>query len=214
MEITYVGHSCFLIKLSTGYSICFDPYAPGSVPGLSDTDIVADSVNCSHKHPDHYGFESVGAPAKPYAGELPEIEYIASFHDDVQGAKRGVNNITVVTSAADNTKIVHMGDTGCDLTDEQLSKIKGCDLLLIPVGGFFTIDCKKAFEMTCLIDPKAVVPMHFRGTSFGYDLISGREEYVELIKRKGGRRIIEAGSRISALPDEKALLLMDPLRIL
>lgn len=214
MEITYVGHACFLIKLSTGYSICFDPYASGSVPGLSDTDIVADSVNCSHKHSDHYDFDSVGAPEKPYAGDLPEFEYIASFHDEVQGAKRGTNTITVVTSAADNAKIVHMGDIGCDLTDEQLSKIRGCDLLLIPVGGFFTIDCKKAFEMTCLIDPKVVVPMHFRGASFGYDQIGGREEFVELIKSKGDRKIVEAGSVISDLPDVKTLLLMDPLRIL
>lgn len=212
MEVTYIGHACFLIKLSTGYSICFDPYATGSVPGLSDMDVAADTTICSHKHQDHYAFESVGTPETPYEGELPEFEHIESYHDEVKGAKRGPNIITIVKSASDNAKIVHMGDTGCDLDDEQLSKLKGCDLLMIPVGGFYTIDSRKAFEITNLIDPKVVIPMHYRGKSFGYDVISGREEFVELVKAKGDRRIVDAGSYVEALPEDKTLLLMNPLR--
>ena len=212
MEVTYIGHACFLIKLSTGYSICFDPYASGSVPGLSDIAVTADSVNCSHKHADHYGYAEVLSPDEPYSGELPEIEYIQSFHDEVQGAKRGTNTITIVNSASDNAKIVHMGDIGCDLTSDQLARLKGCDLLMIPVGGFYTIDSKKAFEITSLIDPKVVIPMHFRGRSFGYDVISGREEFVDLIKARADRAVVDAESHIEALPVEKTLLLMDPLR--
>lgn len=212
MEVTYIGHACFLIKLSTGYSICFDPYASGSVPGLSDIDVTADSVNCSHKHADHYGYAEVVSPDEPYRGELPEIEHIQSFHDEVQGAKRGTNTITIVNSLSDNAKIVHMGDIGCDLTSDQLARLKGCDLLMIPVGGFYTIDSKKAFEITSLIDPKVVIPMHYRGKSFGYDVISGREEFVDLIKARADRAVVDAGSHIEALPGEKTLLLMDPLR--
>lgn len=212
MEITYVGHACFLIKLSTGYSICFDPYAHGSVPGLADIGIAADKVNCSHTHMDHYAIDDVGAPETPYSGELPEFEFIDTFHDEVKGAKRGPNTITILK--ADGKTAVHMGDIGCELTEEQLAKIKGCDLLMIPVGGFFTIDCSQAFDMCCKIDPKVVIPMHFSGKGFGYDVISGRERFVELVKDKGDRRIIEGGSTVTELPEGKSLLLMDPLRIL
>ena len=212
MEVTYVGHACFIIRFSTGLSVCFDPYAKGSVPGLSDANAVADEVYCSHTHADHNDSGSVRSPEKPYEGPAPEVEIIRTFHDEVRGAKRGTNTITLVKSGSET--VVHMGDIGCDLTDEQLAKIKGCDLLLIPVGGFFTIGCRQAFDLCGRIDPAAVVPMHFSGESFGYDVISGREEFVELIKNAGDREIINAGSSIDDLPSGKSLLLMDPLRIL
>ena len=212
MEITYVGHACFLIKLSTGYSVCFDPYAHGSVPGLSDIDIAADTVNCSHTHMDHYALDEVGDPETPYNGELPEFEYIDTFHDEVRGAKRGKNTITIMK--ADGRIAVHMGDIGCELTEEQLAKIKGCDLLMIPVGGFYTIDCKTAFKLVRQIDPKVVIPMHYSGEGFGYDVISGREEFVRLIEQNGDRKVIKGGTGVSELPAERSLLLLDPLRIL
>ena len=212
MEITFLGHACFLIKLTTGYSVCFDPFAPGSVPGLSVPDVVADKVICSHSHMDHYGIEEVGKPATPYKGELPEFDSIDTFHDEVRGAKRGPNTINIFK--ADGKTVVHMGDIGCELTEEQLAKIKGCDLLMIPVGGFFTIDSDRAFDMCCKIDPKVVIPMHFSGKGFGYDVISGRERFVELVKNKGDRKIFEGGSSVNELPEEKTLLIMDPLRIL
>ena len=212
MEVTFIGHACFLIKFSTGLSVCFDPYATGSVPGLGDAEVTADEVFCSHSHPDHNDKESVRTPEIPYNGPAPEVELIQTFHDDVCGAKRGMNNITIVRSGGETA--VHMGDLGCDLTAEQIEKLKGCDLLLIPVGGFFTIDCRKAFEICGQIGPKVVVPMHYSGESFGYDVISGREEFVELIRSSGEREIINGGSNVPALPDGKVLLLMEPLRIL
>lgn len=212
MEVTFIGHACFLVKFSTGLSVCFDPYAHGSVPGLGDADVTADEVFCSHSHADHNDKESVRTPENPYNGPAPEVEIIQTFHDEVCGSKRGMNNITIVRSGGETA--VHMGDIGCALTEEQAEKIRGCDLLMIPVGGFFTIDCRQAFEMCAAISPKAVIPMHFRGETFGYDLISGREEFVDLIRNDGSRGIINAGSCVSGLPSEKSLLLMDPLRIL
>ena len=179
MEITFVGHACFLIRFDTGLTVCFDPYKPGSVPGLSDANVSADEVYCSHSHRDHCDYESVGKPFDPYEGPAPEVKIIKTFHDEVQGAKRGRNNVTKVTSG--NETVVHMGDIGCDLTDEQIEEIKGCDLLLIPVGGFYTIDCRKAHDMVGQIDPKVVIPMHYRSKLFGYDEISGREEFVEIL---------------------------------
>ena len=210
MEITYIGHACFVIKLSTGLEICFDPYSHGSVPGLSDADAVADVVYCSHSHRDHNDSGSVRSPEDPYSGDMPEVQIIRTFHDDVGGSARGRNNITIINDKG--SKIVHMGDIGCDLTEEQITLLKGCDLLMIPVGGFYTIDSKKAFEQCCQIDPKVVIPMHFSGAGFGYDVISGREEFVSLIKAQGGRETIYGGSHVDSLPEGKSLLLMDRLR--
>ena len=212
MEITFVGHACFLIRFDTGLTVCFDPYKPGCVPGLSDANVSADEVFCSHSHADHNDYESVTKPLDPYTGPEPEVTVIRTFHDDAQGAKRGKNNITKVKSG-DET-VVHMGDIGCDLTDEQLAEIKGCDLLMIPVGGFFTIDCKQAHDMTNQIDPKVVIPMHYRSKRFGYDQISGREEFVELIGNDEDREIISRRFIAEELPKVKALLLMEPLKIL
>ena len=212
MDITYIGHSCFLIHFATGLSVCFDPYKKGSVPGLGETDVTAHEVFCSHSHSDHSDFESVMPPEEPYTGPEVQVETLRTFHDDVQGAARGRNNITIVKVRGE--KVVHMGDIGCDITDEQLDRIKGCDLLLIPVGGFFTINCRQAFRMCKLIDPKAVVPMHYRGKSFGYDLISERDEFVQLCKDSGDRKIINGGTHVGSLPEGKSVILMEPLRIL
>lgn len=212
MEITFVGHACFLIRFDTGLTVCFDPYKPGSVPGLSDANVSADEVYCSHSHRDHCDYESVGKPFDPYEGPAPEVKIIRTFHDEVQGAKRGRNNVTKVTSG--NETVVHMGDIGCDLTDEQIEEIKGCDLLLIPVGGFYTIDCRKAHDMVGQIDPKVVIPMHYRSKLFGYDEISGREEFVELIGNDEDREIISRRFICDELPKVKSLLLMEPLKFL
>jgi len=212
MEVTFIGHACFLIKFDTGLTVCFDPYKPGYVPGLSDVNVFADEVYCSHSHADHNYYEAVGEPYEPYTGPAPEVEVIKTFHDEVEGAKRGRNNITKVTSGNEN--VVHMGDIGCNLTDEQLAVIRGCDLLLIPVGGYYTIDCKKAFEMVGQIDPKVVIPMHYKSKKFGYDVLSGREEFVELIGNEGDREIIGRKYMVEELPAVKSLLLMEPLRVL
>ena len=210
MEITFIGHACFVVKFATGLTVCFDPYESGYVPGLADPDVAADEVFCSHSHRDHSDFESVRKPEEPYYGTEPEVDILRTFHDDVQGAARGRNNITIVKSGGE--KIVHMGDIGCDLSEEQLDRIRGCDLLMIPVGGFYTINCRQAYRMCEQIDPKAVVPMHFRGATFGYDRISGREEFVKLCEDDGKREIVKAGSFVGSLPDGKTLLVMDPLR--
>lgn len=212
MDVTYIGHACFLIRFSTGLRVCFDPYGPGSVPGLADPCVAADEVFCSHSHADHNCREAVGLPEIPYDGPAPETVIISSFHDEAGGTKRGPNNIMLVKSG--NETVVHMGDTGCDLTPEQIDRIRGCDLLMIPVGGFFTIDCKKAFELCSLIDPVTVIPMHYRGDTFGYDVISGRDEFVDLIEKNGGRTTVRGGSSVSGLPGGRSLLLMEPLRIL
>ena len=197
-----------MVENDAGGKTATDPYKEGSVPGLAAPDIEADEVICSHGHSDHNAFDEVRAPAEPWGGDF-KILSIKTYHDNMKGILRGRNNVT--RFEVDGLKFVHMGDIGCDLTDTQLDEIKGCDVLMIPVGGFFTINARQAYEMINLIEPRAVIPMHYRGDSFGYAQIGRREDFEKLFE-DGDREIVSAGSVAEKLPEGKAVMLMDPLR--
>jgi len=209
MKLTYIGHACFVIENAAGGKLAIDPYKPGSVPGLSAPDIEADEVICSHGHADHSDFDAVRTPAEPWNGKF-EIRTFKTFHDDKMGILRGRNNINMIN--IDGLKIVHMGDIGCRLQNTQIDELRECDVLMIPVGGFFTINARQAFEMLIDVDPRAVIPMHYRGVNFGYNEIAGREEFVEYVTNRGIRQIVTAGSEIESIPDGRSLILMEPLR--
>ena len=209
MKITYIGHACFLIEDNAGHKLAIDPYQKGSVPGLAYHDLTADEVICSHGHYDHDDAAGVRRPETAWNGSF-DITPVSSFHDDVKGAARGLNNISIIN--VDGAKIVHMGDIGCELTASQLDQIRNCDVLLIPVGGHYTIDSKQAFEMTKAVDPTAVIPMHYRGRTFGYNVLSTRDEFEKLISSGDERNVIRGGSVLEGVPAEKSLVLLDPLR--
>ena len=163
MKLTWYGHSCFLLETAEG-SVVFDPYAPGSVPGLKLPPLRADAVLCSHGHRDH-GF----AGAVRLSGKEPafRVTKIDCFHDEKRGALRGVNTIHIVE--AEGRRIAHLGDLGHELSTEQLAALGRIDVLLIPVGGYYTIDAKTAcrvaeavenpFSVTLLLRPlDAIAP--------------------------------------------------------
>ena len=110
MKLTWYGHACFKLETASG-SVVFDPYAPGSVPGLALPEITADAVVCSHRHSDHYCPEAV-----TLTGSEPSFAMcsIPTFHDECMGAKRGDNLITVVT--AEGLTVAHCGDLGHELS--------------------------------------------------------------------------------------------------
>ncbi len=175
MKITYLAHSCFVVE-EDGWRVVFDPYEPGSVPGAGDVNEEANMVICSHEHGDHNARGCVkivgeGVPC-PF-----EIRQIQTYHDECNGAKRGKNTITLLKG---RTSLVHMGDIGCPLTEEQIGELKGADVLLIPVGGFFTIDAAQAKAMADAIGARVVIPMHYRGEGFGYDVIGPVEAFTKL----------------------------------
>lgn len=209
MKITYIGHACFLIEDGAGHKLAIDPYQKGSVPGLAYHDLTADEVICSHGHYDHDDAAGVRRPETVWNGSF-DVTSVSTFHDDVRGAARGLNNISVIN--VDGIKVVHMGDIGCELTGPQLDQIRNCDVLLIPVGGHYTIDSKQAFAMTKAVDPRVVIPMHFRGKTFGYNVISTRDEFEKLVVSECERKVIRGTSVLDALPAEKSLVLLDPLR--
>lgn len=164
MEILHLGHSSFKI-IGKDITIITDPYDAAKV-GLTFPRTEADVVTVSH---DHYDHNAVGAirgqnvcfdtPGE-YEIKNSEIVGINSFHDDKDGAERGQN--TIFSFRVDGVNICHLGDLGCPLTSAQLEKIDGVDILMIPVGGKVTIDSKAAAKVISEIEPKIVIPMHFR----------------------------------------------------
>ncbi|MGN0477925.1 MAG: MBL fold metallo-hydrolase [Hominenteromicrobium sp.] len=175
ITIQWIGHACFKITRG-GYSIVLDPFEPGSVPGLRDIRTAANLVLCSHGHYDHNYTEAV--TLLPEAENPFTVTKIETYHDDAGGAKRGLNTIHVLE--ADSVRIVHFGDLGCALTPAQAAALSGADVLLIPVGGFYTIDAGQAKAIADQLGAKVVVPMHYRTERFGLSAIGTLGDFLAL----------------------------------
>lgn len=178
MKIIWLGHSCFCIE-KEGYRIVLDPYTAGSVPGLDSVDLQAQLVLCSHEHGDHNGRGEVTLTEQDEAVSPFSVEILETWHDEVQGAKRGANRIFIIS---DGTQcIAHFGDLGCDLTTDQKEQLKGLDVALIPVGGFYTIDGGQAADLMHELKPVHIIPMHFRDdiAGFGFNEISTVDTFTD-----------------------------------
>jgi L-ascorbate metabolism protein UlaG (beta-lactamase superfamily) len=174
VTITYNGHSCFTVS-AAGYSIVFDPYSPGSVPGLKPLELTAAAVLCSHGHGDH----GYAAAVKTSGRALPfALEKIACPHDDAGGAKRGMNTIHILTMGA--LRLAHMGDIGCALPEADMARLRGVDVLLLPVGGYYTIDAMQANALADEIGARVAIPMHYRTASSGFPVIARLEDFLAL----------------------------------
>ena len=192
MKITYLGHSCFKFE-KDGFAMIVDPYKAGSVPGYAPLKENANQVLSSHKHDDHFGLNEVKL-AVTRADTPFMISFIETFHDGQNGALRGFNNVIIIDVAG--LRLVHMGDIGCDLTDDQIDLIRGCDVLMIPVGGYYTIDAERAKRYVDQIGPAITIPMHYRGEGFGYDEIGTVDAFTGLFDK-----VEEGGSELTV--DEK-----------
>lgn len=177
MKLCWCGHSCFLAETAEG-SLVFDPYAPGSVPGLRLPKLTADAVVCSHGHRDHSYAEGVQLSGKTPAFTLRQLP---CHHDDRHGALRGENLITVLE--AEGLRLAHLGDLGHTPSREQYEALGQLDVLLIPVGGYYTIDAVTAAEIVRTLRPRLTIPMHYRGAGFGYDVIGPVEDFTACFER-------------------------------
>lgn len=173
MKLTWLGHSCFAVE-SGGYRIVLDPYFVETYPALHAT---AHRVICSHAHRDHCNKDAVtmlcNAKESPFT-----VETVDTFHDEKQGALRGENKMHLLR--AEGLTLVHAGDLGHELSDKQLAAVKNCDVLLLPVGGYYTVDAPTAKKIADAVSPRIVVPMHYRFGSHGYDVIGTVEEFTRL----------------------------------
>ena len=164
MDITYLGHSSFKLKGKTA-SVITDPFDPKFV-GLKYPSCDAEIVTISHNHSDHNQSQLVKAVRMVINGpgeyEVSGVSIIGmpSFHDAKKGEERGNNTIYVFE--IDGLRIAHLGDLGIELSDEQISQLGNIDVLMIPVGGEYTIGAKEAVKVIGEVDPYFVIPMHYK----------------------------------------------------
>jgi len=173
MKIKWLGHSAFAITDKNGKVIITDPYSPGSV-NYSKINMTADIVTVSHQHADHNGAKFL--PGKPvvidkedgFMNDWIKIKGVASLHDKTGGKDRGKNIIFVYE--INGFRIAHLGDLGHLLSKEQADKLGQIDILLVPVGGYYTIDAKDATEVMNQIKPKITVPMHYKTDAVNFPI--------------------------------------------
>lgn len=166
MLIEWIGHSCFYLTTSAGKTIIIDPY--GDKIGLCVPEKKADIVLITHDHFDHLNPAYIAALPKEsvvidkegsYEIDGMKITGLSVYHDEQQGAERG--KVVTYLIEADSMRLLHMGDVGAMPAPSYFEEIGKIDILMIPVGGFYTVDSKGALNIMDAIHPNITIPMHY-----------------------------------------------------
>ncbi|NLG31941.1 MAG: MBL fold metallo-hydrolase [Syntrophomonadaceae bacterium] len=171
MKISWLGHASFLLEIGK-YKLVTDP--AGEKVGYPNYKDKVDIVTISHEHFDHNAIDTLsGEPIiirKPGVSKINglTIQGIKTFHDKNGGINRGSN--TVFKIVAEDIAVVHLGDIGHPLEKRQIKEIGLPDVLLLPVGGVYTIDADDAFEVVKQLNPRVVIPMHYKTPSLSFNL--------------------------------------------
>jgi L-ascorbate metabolism protein UlaG (beta-lactamase superfamily) len=213
MKIKCLGHSAFVITSDAGVKIVTDPYETG--PGLTYGEITesADVVTVSHDHLDHCNVAAVrgnpGVVRRMGKSAARGIEFngIASYHDDAGGTMRGGN--IIFCFELDGIKVCHLGDLGHLLDDKQVKEIGSVDILLIPVGGFFTIDARAATQVCDQLKPKVIIPMHYR-TEKSFPDIAGVDEFIKGKNNVTRQDSSEVEFKAGELPATAQIIVLKP----
>ncbi len=214
MDITWFGHSLFRIKGKTS-TVVTDPYDPAMV-GLKFPKPEADVVTISHEHQDHNRSDLISGAPKIVRGpgeyEIGGVSIfgISTFHDNAEGAKRGRNTVFIMT--IDGIVICHLGDLGHKLSEQQVGEIGNVDVLLIPVGGVYTIDAEDAAGIVASIEPSVVIPMHYKIEGVTSELLSSLDGVEKFVKELGVEPLKEAKFVVTkeSLPLEMQLIILEP----
>ena len=189
MEIKYFGHSSFLIKTKTA-KVVTDPYDSEMV-GLKFPKTEADIVTVSHQHKDHNNTKAVQSPdsnIQPLIIDMPgEFEKMGarifgfqSYHDKTKGTERGENILYKIE--AEGISVLHCGDLGVIPEESFLEAIGDIDILMVPVGGFYTIDSDEAVQLVKKIEPAIVIPMHYNSNKLNqknFDQLTSVSEFTK-----------------------------------
>ena len=164
MKVKWLGHASFMITSDTGTRIITDPYETKDTLAYGEIGEAADIVTVSHEHGDHNNAAAVSGNPKVVKSttEVKGIKFkgVPTYHDDAQGKNRGNN--TIFCFEVDGVKVCHLGDLGHSLSDKEAAELGKIDVLLIPVGGFYTIDAAAASRICDQLKPGVIIPMHFR----------------------------------------------------
>jgi L-ascorbate metabolism protein UlaG (beta-lactamase superfamily) len=184
MKVTWLGHACFLLTSESGLRIMTDPYQSG-VFGLeyAPPSQEADIVTVSHDHADHNNLADVKGDfdvvqgAGSHQAKGIRFKGVATAHDESSGKERGPN--TIFSFVLDGINVCHIGDLGHDLPDKEAADIGAVDVLLVPVGGNFTIDAAAAERVCQKLAPKVVIPMHFKNDRCPAFPVAGVEDFTK-----------------------------------
>lgn len=218
VDITFYGQACFKVK-GKGATLVFDPY-DSSFTGLSPLKLEANIICVTHPHQDHNQISSVKGVmdnepfviSGPGEYEISGVNVVGldSFHDDKQGVERGKNIIYQVI--LDEVNIVHLGDLGQKkLTQEQIEILTECDILMIPVGGTFTIDSKDAPDIISQIEPKIIIPMHYKLPGLKFDL-APLSEFLKTMGKESVEPMPKLSVSADKLPEEPEIVVLEPLK--
>ena len=180
MKLEYYGHSCFRLTFASGTRIVTDPY--GEI-GYAPLHTEAEVVTLSHSHYDHCNVAAVGGAPEVFSSPVScerggvRIDTVSAFHDDACGAKRGKN--LIFRFRADGLDICHLGDLGEPVNARLLRELRGADVVLIPVGGHYTVDAAQAVEYVRALKPKVVIPMHYYTEGLQVD-VAGVQNFLSL----------------------------------
>jgi L-ascorbate metabolism protein UlaG (beta-lactamase superfamily) len=207
MKIKWRGHASFLIEVENK-KIITDPFSENY--GYPLKPVVADIVTVSHEHGDHNAVETVAGQPRIIRGlgmvkiDGISIKGIASFHDMHHGRERGLN--TIFKISAGGIDLVHLGDLGHVLSTGQAQEIGSVDILLLPVGGRYTINAGEASEIVSLLQPRVVIPMHFGTPHLSFEL-APLEEFTARYDRIIKKSILEC--QANDLGQEMKIIVLD-----
>ncbi|PIQ74267.1 MAG: lactamase [Candidatus Portnoybacteria bacterium CG_4_8_14_3_um_filter_44_10] len=211
MVINWYGQSCFKI-IANALTIVTDPFAKNI--GLRPPAFAADIVCVSHQHEDHNNISAIGG--EPFIVDGPgeyEIKGISilgveSFHDQKQGQERGLNTIYLIES--EEIRLCHLGDFGQEkLSDEQLEALGGVDILFVPVGGKTTIDASTAAALVNQLEPKLVVPMHYKLPDLKVELDSA-DKFLKELGAPSKELVDKITVKKKLLPESTEVVMMKP----
>jgi len=210
MKIQWLGHACFLLTSSSGVRVLTDPFDPSV--GYPVPSVEADIVTTSHQHSDHNYTQAVkGAfqlinSAGSYSVKGIDVLGVDTFHDDAGGAKRGKNLIFRFT--IDGLTVAHCGDLGHPLSPEQAQAVGPVDVLIVPVGGYYTIDALTAKGVAEQLKARLTVPMHFKTPVMDFP-ITTVDPFIEAMggAQRAGTTEIEVTR--ASLPAQAGVIVLD-----
>ncbi len=211
MKIKWLGHASFMITAEAGTKIITDPYVTTENLTYGEIKESADIVTVSHEHDDHNNVSAVRGNPEVVRGtaKVKGIEFkgISTYHDDAEGEWRGNN--TILYFEMDGIRVCHLGDLGHPLSDKQTTELGSVDILLIPVGGFFTIDAKVASQVCDRLNPKVIIPMHFRNDKCAFP-IAGVDEFLKGKKNVSRLDASEVEFKQGELPATTQIIVLKP----
>lgn len=192
MDINWYGQSCFKLKGKTT-TLVIDPFDPGKTDFKLPKDFSAPLVLVTNGQKDRSHLVGV-SEAKLVIDGPGEYEFMGVTVNGI----RTFDNNTAYNILIDGINIVHLGDLGHPLTEEQVSEINGADILMIPVGGVHTIDAKAAAAVVAQLEPRVVIPMHFQDI----------ESFLKEMGAENAEPVVKFAVTRDKLPEETQIVVM------